>query len=62
LSKYCYSGDAKTGLMLLKSLGLLTPPAPGSTDVEDVRKEQQIERKRRDTDLFIADLEAGFPE
>jgi hypothetical protein len=56
------AGDAKTGLMLLKSLGLLTPPTPGSTDVEDVKKEQQIERKRRDTDLFIADLEAGFPE
>jgi len=56
------AGDAKTGLMLLKSLGLLTPPTPGSTDVEDVKKEQKIERKRQDTNLFIADLEAGFPE
>jgi hypothetical protein len=56
------AGDAKTGLTILKSLGLLAPPKPGSSDVEGVKKEQEIERKRKDTNLFIADLEAGFPE
>jgi hypothetical protein len=49
-------------MTLLKSLGLLSPPAPGSTDVEEVKKEQAIERKRQETNLFVADLEAGFRE
>ena len=56
------AGDAKIGMTLLKSVGLLTPPAPGSTDAEDVKKEQQIEQKRKETNLFLANLEAGFPE
>jgi hypothetical protein len=56
------AGDGKMGLALLKSLGMLTPPAPGSTDVADVRKEQEIEKKRKETDLFIAEMEAGFPK
>jgi hypothetical protein len=56
------AGDSRAGLVILKSLGLLTPPTPGSTNPEEVKKEQKIEQKRRDTDLFLADLEAGFPE
>lgn len=56
------SGDAKTGLKLLSSLGMLTPPTPGSTELADVKKELHIERKRKETDLFLADLEAGFPK
>ena len=56
------SGDAKTGLKLLSSLGMLTPPTPGSTEPADVQKELHIERKRKETDLFLADLEAGFPK
>jgi hypothetical protein len=56
------AGDGKMGLALLRSLGMLTPPAPGSSEVADVRKEQKIEKKRKETDLFIADLEAGFPK
>ena len=56
------AGDGKMGLALLKSLGMLAPPSPGSTEVADVRKEQQIEKKRKETDLFIADLAAGFPK
>ena len=55
-------GDAKIAMALLKSVGLLTPPTPGSTDAEDVKKEQQIERKRQETDLFIADAAAGFSQ
>ena len=55
------AGDVKAGLAVLKSLGLLTPPKPGSTDAEDVKKEQEIERKRKERDLFAADLEAGMP-
>jgi hypothetical protein len=55
-------GDSKTAMALLKSLGLLTPPVAGSTDAETVRKEQQIERKREGTRLFIEELAAGFPE
>jgi hypothetical protein len=56
------AGDGKMGLALLKSLGMLTPPAPGSTQVADVRKEQKIEKKRKETDLFMAEMEAGFPK
>jgi len=56
------AGDSKAALVILKSLGLLTPPTPGSANPEEVKKEQKIEQKRRDTDLFLADLEAGFPK
>ena len=55
-------GDAKSAIVLLKSMGILKPAEPGSTDVEDVKKEQKIERKREDTRLFIEELEAGFPK
>ena len=55
------AGDAKAGLAVLKSLGVLAPSTPGSSDPEDVRKEQEIERKRKERDLFAADLEAGMP-
>jgi hypothetical protein len=37
---------SKAGLVIPKSLGLLTPPTPGSTNPDEVRKEQKIERKR----------------
>ena len=35
---------------------------PGVADVQEVKKEQAIERKRQETNLFIANLEVGFPE
>jgi hypothetical protein len=54
-------GDVKTAMVLLKSLGLLKPQEAGSTDVESVKKEQEIARKKEETKLFWEDMEAGMP-
>jgi hypothetical protein len=55
------AGDAKTGLSILKSLGLLSRPEPGSTSADDVRTEQRIEQKKQEKKLRNAEDDADFP-
>ncbi len=54
-------GDAKTALVILKSTGILDRPEPGSTDPDEIKTREAIERKQSDTDLFFDELQAGFP-
>jgi hypothetical protein len=55
------AGDAKIGLTILKSMGLLSPPTSGSTSADDVRKEQEIKQKQREKELLAAEADADFP-
>jgi hypothetical protein len=41
------TGDAKTGLQLLKGMGILRPQTPGPTDPAEVRREMDLEKKQR---------------
>ena len=56
------NGDAKIGLVVLKSTGILDRPEPGSTDPEEVQARQAIARERGETNLFMDKLAAGFPK
>ncbi len=54
-------GDAKTALAILDSTGALDRPEPGSTDPDEVNAREAIARKQAETDLFMDELNAGFP-
>jgi hypothetical protein len=43
-------GDAKLALKLLESLGLTGPVAPGPTDVEELKRKEELERKKKEVE------------
>ena len=54
-------GDSRPARAVLKGLGLLKPVTPGSSDVEGVKKEREIEMKREETRLSHEAMGAEFP-
>jgi hypothetical protein len=49
-------GDARSAVQLLKSIGLMSPAPDGPTDEADVRKDAEIEAKRKKADQEIAEI------
>jgi hypothetical protein len=43
--------DARIALTVLKSLGMLDRPTPGSTDPEEIEQLQKLEKKRAEEKL-----------
>jgi hypothetical protein len=56
LAKALEAGDAKTALQLLKGIGLLTPTPEKPTEEEEVRKDAELERKRRQNVRQVAEI------
>jgi hypothetical protein len=55
------AGDAKTGVMVLKSLGVLSPQPTGAITAAEVRKERQLEKKVREKEHRSAEWDADLP-
>ncbi len=45
VGKAMMKGDAKTAVTLLKSMGIMKAPKPGSTDPQDVDRDRAIEHR-----------------
>jgi AcrR family transcriptional regulator len=56
LEKALEAGDSKAALAVLKGIGVLTPMAERPTDEEEVRKEAELERKRRENERRVAEI------
>jgi len=55
-------GDVRTALTVLKALGLISQPKTGPTSVEEVKREQEVERKNREGALVRREMVAGFED
>ncbi len=44
-------GDARTSLVVLKGLGLLTAVKPGSADADELARERDIEKRKKEAEL-----------
>ena len=53
VSQAVSAGDAKTALTILKSLGLLGVPTPGSTDPSEVERKQRLENRKAEGKRFL---------
>jgi hypothetical protein len=51
-------GDAKTALKILQSVGALDRPKPGSTDPEEIERQQRLEWKKSKTAARKAESDA----
>jgi AcrR family transcriptional regulator len=47
VEKALEAGDAKTGMQLLKAMGMLKDRPPGPTDVEDVKRVAGLEKRKK---------------
>ena len=55
-------GDGRLALKLLERLGIADRPTPGPTDPEDVKREQAVEQKNRESTLVAKENEAFLNE
>ena len=53
-------GDAKTGLALLKQLGMIAPPKPGPVEPDKVARTQRAARERAQMQLIADEESAAF--
>ena len=60
LDNALHSNDARAAIAVLKGLGLLRERKPGPTDAEEVKKEAEIRKKKREAELFLEEM--GLPE
>jgi hypothetical protein len=44
-------GDVRMSLMVVKAMGLLTAVEPGNTDAEELAREQELEKRKREAEL-----------
>ena len=51
VAKAMSRGDGRLALRLLEKLGAAERATPGATDVEEVKREQALERRKRDVEL-----------
>ena len=58
--KASVKNGGRPAFALLKSLGTLDRPTPGSTDPEEVEQRMEIERRENESDLSESDLLASL--
>jgi len=55
-------GDERLGLRVLKKLGIAKERAVGLTDAEEIKKERELERKRKDVRRRTAESDLKIEE
>ena len=48
VGKAMLQGDGRLALKLLERMGIAEPPQPGATDVDELKREQTLERKKQE--------------